>query len=73
MSGKLEGKLIIETDQVVLAYKIIINVKNTIEGEVKMRTVERKEVSTSIVLPVGQYRVSCEDYNLKYPSSVWIT
>jgi hypothetical protein len=39
MSGKLEGKLIIETDQVVLAYKIIIHVKNTIEGEVKMRTV----------------------------------
>lgn len=31
--------MIIETDQVVLAYKIIIHVKNTIEGEVKMRTV----------------------------------
>ncbi len=53
MSGKIEGKLLIEAEQALLAYKIVVNVKNIIEGEIKLRTVERKEVSTCINLPNG--------------------
>ena len=30
MSGRVQGKLIIEADQNIYAYKIVINVKNTI-------------------------------------------
>ena len=45
MSGKLFGKLIIEADQALLAYSIEIKVRSSIEGEVKLRTTERKAVS----------------------------
>ena len=44
VSGKCEGKLIIESEQSLIAYRVVVNVKSLIEGEIKLRTVERKEV-----------------------------
>lgn len=42
VSGKYEGKLLIEGEQTMAAYRITVNVKNIIEGEIKLRTIERK-------------------------------
>jgi hypothetical protein len=73
MSGKVEGQLLIEADQNIYAFKVQITVTNTIEGEIKMRTIERKEATAVVTLPPGEYRVVCADLNLKYPPSATIT
>lgn len=56
-SGKCEGKLIIEADQTLFAFRVVVNVKSLIEGEVKLRTVERKEVWGEVMLPKGSYTI----------------
>ena len=73
VSGKCEGKLIIESDQSLIAYKVVVNVKSLIEGEIKLRTVERKEVWGEVVLPRGSYTIRNEDRNLKCPTQATIT
>jgi hypothetical protein len=72
VSGRYEGKLLVEAEQTVVAFKVAINVKNIIEGELKLRTVERKEVAGEITLPPGNYKITTEDRNLKCPQSVLI-
>jgi len=56
-----------------LAYKLVVNVKNIIEGELKLRTVERKEVTGEIVLPQGKYSVINENINVKCDKELNIT
>ena len=73
VSGRVKGRLIVEAEQNIFAYTVIINVKNIIEAEVKIRTVERKEAAAEIELAPGTYQVICEDINLKYPKEVNIT
>lgn len=56
-----------------MAYKLVVNVKNIIEGELKLRTVERKEVTGEIVLPQGKYSVINENINVKCDKELNIT
>jgi hypothetical protein len=72
ISGRCEGKLIIEADQTLFAFKVVVNVKSIVEGEIKLRTVERKEVWGEVVLPRGSYKIRNEDKNLKCPAEATI-
>lgn len=57
MSGKLQGKFILEVDQTLFAFKVVINVKGLIEGQIKLRTIERKQVWGEVNLPKGFYTI----------------
>lgn len=52
---------------------MVVNVKSLIEGEIKLRTVERKEVWGEVILPRGSYTIRNEDHNLKCPTQANIT
>lgn len=67
MPGDYEGKLIIEDDSKVYAYKVVINVRDVVEQEIHIKTIERKAFKGEIAnIPEGNYEVTSSTNFLKF-------
>jgi hypothetical protein len=59
--------LIIEDDTKVYAFKVIVNARDIIEEEIKIKTIERKTFKGEITnIPEGQYVVTSTNSCLKF-------